>query len=77
MIPDTVIEQLKPRFGSTHEWAEFLAFIEDRKVRGGVDEVWLQWDIHRLMLQAGRQSWQRHDHRFLPEAVRLPETPLL
>ena len=77
MNRDTLINQLRPRFSNDREWSEFLDFIEDRKVRGGADELWLQWDIHRLTQQAGHQPWRRHDHRFLPEAIRLPEAPIL
>jgi hypothetical protein len=77
MNSDAVLNQLRPRFGGEREWAVFLAFVEARRIRGNADEIWLQWDFHVLMQQAGHAPWHRHDNRFLPETFRTADAPIL
>lgn len=77
MNNDAVLNQLKPRFGSEREWTAFLSFVKARKIRGNAEEIWLQWDIHVLVQQAGHTPWFRHDNRFLPESFRTADAPIL
>lgn len=77
MNSDAELNQLRPRFVSEREWTGFLAFVEARKIRGNAEEIWLQWDFHRLQQQAGRTSWHPYDHRFLPETFRSTDAPII
>lgn len=76
MNRNAIINQLRPRFRNDGEWALFLAFIEDHRVRGDAEEIWLQWDIHLLKRQAGQRPWHSQDNRFLPESMLMADAPI-
>jgi hypothetical protein len=77
MDRNAIINQLKPRFQNDMEWNDFLAYIENRKVRGDADEMWLQWEIHLLSRQDSLGSWHSHGSRFLSESFRLSDAPII
>ena len=67
MSSNPTLMSLKSRFRDDHEWSRFLDFVETRRVRGSAEELWLQWDIHRLTCQATLQPWPGGG-RYRPEA---------
>lgn len=77
MNRNATINELKSRFQNEHEWSDFLAFIEDRKIRGDAEEIMLQWDIHLLSRQDCQGTWHSHGSRYLSESFRLPDAPIL
>ena len=77
MDRNAIINQLKPRFQSDIEWNDFLAYIENRKVRGDADEIWLQWEIHLLSRHDSQGTWHSHGSRFLSESYRLSDAPII
>lgn len=77
MNRNATINQLRPRFRNERDWTDFLAFVDQRKVRGDAEEIWLQWDIHLLSRQDSHGTWHGHGSRYLSEAFRLPDAPIL
>lgn len=77
MIRDDILEQLRPRFPNAARWQEFLAFAEQRKVRGDAEEIWLQWDIHLLQRQSVQGPWHSDMQHFLPASATAPAQPIL
>lgn len=64
MAHQDTLAELKQKFASNNEWQEFLSFIDEQKVRGGSQEIWLQWEIYLLKCQANKAQWQSQDSRF-------------
>ena len=64
------LAKFKSQFSKPEQWLQFQTFIEQYKVRGNADEIWLQWEIHNLQAQADHHAWQAYDARFVaPELL--------